>query len=131
MHATLVPGKVYIVGFGWNAAVDFYRSPGQPSSWPLGSRFGSGGINGAVNPVAGAQAFIGPLAATEYSMRMSFSITGCYADCDGVGGLTGNDFQCFLDAFVAGKPYANCDGVGGLTGNDFQCFLDKFVAGCP
>jgi len=26
----------------------------------------------------------------------------CYADCDGVGGLTANDFQCFLDAFVAG-----------------------------
>ena len=26
--------------------------------------------------------------------------------------------------------YADCDGVGGLTGNDFQCFLDKYVAGC-
>ena len=55
----------------------------------------------------------------------------CYADCDGVGGLTGNDFQCFLNAFVSGASYANCDGVGGLTGNDFQCFLDKYVAGCP
>ena len=54
----------------------------------------------------------------------------CYADCDGVGGLTGNDFQCFLNAFVANESYADCDGVGGLTANDFQCFLDKFVAGC-
>ena len=54
----------------------------------------------------------------------------CYADCDGVGGLTGNDFQCFLNAFVANNTYADCDGVGGLTGNDFQCFLNKFVAGC-
>jgi hypothetical protein len=54
----------------------------------------------------------------------------CYADCDHVGGLTGNDFQCFLDAFVANSSYADCDGVGGLTGNDFQCFLDKYVAGC-
>ena len=54
----------------------------------------------------------------------------CYANCDGVGGLTGNDFQCFLNAYVANSSYANCDGVGGLTGNDFQCFLDKFVAGC-
>jgi hypothetical protein len=54
----------------------------------------------------------------------------CYADCDAVGGLTGNDFQCFLDAFVAGDSKADCDGVGGLTANDFECFLDKFVAGC-
>jgi len=57
----------------------------------------------------------------------------CYANCDGSTGnprLTGNDFQCFLDAFVAGGSYANCDGLGGLTGNDFQCFLDRFVAGC-
>ena len=54
----------------------------------------------------------------------------CYAACDGVGGLTGNDFQCFLNAYVAGASYANCDGVGGLTGNDFQCFLDRYGAGC-
>ena len=57
----------------------------------------------------------------------------CYANCDGSTGspvLTGNDFQCFLNAYVSGAPYANCDGVGGLTGNDFQCFLDKYVAGC-
>jgi len=54
----------------------------------------------------------------------------CYADCDGVGGLTGNDFQCFLNAYVAGSSYADCDGVGGLTANDFQCFLNNYVAGC-
>jgi len=54
----------------------------------------------------------------------------CYANCDSVGGLTGNDFQCFLNAYVSQQSYADCDGVGGLTGNDFQCFLDKYVAGC-
>jgi len=58
----------------------------------------------------------------------------CYANCDGVGGLTANDFQCFLNEFVAGEEhYANCDGSTGtpvLTANDFQCFLDKYVAGC-
>ena len=54
----------------------------------------------------------------------------CYADCDHVGGLTANDFQCFLNAFVSAQSYADCDGVGGLTANDFQCFLNKFVAGC-
>jgi len=54
----------------------------------------------------------------------------CYADCDGVGGLTGNDFQCFLDRYITGSSYADCDGAGGLTGNDFLCFLDKYVTGC-
>jgi len=58
----------------------------------------------------------------------------CYANCDGSEAnplLTGNDFQCFINAYAAGAPYANCDGVGGLTGNDFLCFLDKYAAGCP
>jgi DNA-binding beta-propeller fold protein YncE len=58
----------------------------------------------------------------------------CYANCDlstGSPMLTGNDFQCFLNAYVAGLSYANCDGVGGLTGNDFQCFINQFAAGCP
>ena len=57
----------------------------------------------------------------------------CYADCDGVGGLTGNDFQCFLNQYVAGNLTANCDcsmGTPSLTANDFQCFVDKYVAGC-
>ena len=61
----------------------------------------------------------------------------CYANCDGSTGapvLTGNDFQCFLDKYVAGSSEANCDGSLGspvLTANDFQCFVDKYVAGCP
>jgi hypothetical protein len=56
--------------------------------------------------------------------------SACYANCDGVMPLTGNDFQCFLNAYVAQSAYADCDGVGGLTPNDFQCFLNKYVAGC-
>jgi hypothetical protein len=55
----------------------------------------------------------------------------CYADCDGVGGLTANDFACFLTAYANGASYANCDGVGGLTANDFACFLNAYAAGCP
>ena len=60
----------------------------------------------------------------------------CYANCDTSTGnpvLTANDFQCFIDQFVAGTSYANCDGSTGspvLTGNDFQCFVDAFAAGC-
>jgi hypothetical protein len=54
----------------------------------------------------------------------------CYADCDGVGGLTANDFICFLTAYNNGQSYANCDGVGGLTANDFICFLTNYNNGC-
>jgi hypothetical protein len=54
----------------------------------------------------------------------------CYANCDGVGGLTANDFSCYLTAYVSGASYADCDGVGGLTANDFSCFLNKYVLGC-
>jgi hypothetical protein len=56
---------------------------------------------------------------------------GCYANCDGVGGLTANDFVCFVSAFNNGASYANCDGVGGLTANDFVCFLTQYNNGCP
>jgi len=72
-----------------------------------------------------------PLSPTDAQGAVRIEVAGsCYADCDGVGGLTGNDFQCFLDKYVTGDAYANCDGVGGLTGNDFQCFVNKYVAGC-
>ncbi len=58
-------------------------------------------------------------------------VVPCYADCNGVGGLTIADFGCFQTKFVAGDPYADCNGVGGLTIADFGCFQTKFVAGCP
>ncbi len=57
--------------------------------------------------------------------------TGCYPDCNGVGGLTVADFGCFQTKFVAGDPYADCNGVGGLTIADFACFQTRFVEGCP
>jgi YVTN family beta-propeller protein len=56
--------------------------------------------------------------------------TACYADCDGVGGLTANDFACFLNAYTNNASYADCDGVGGLTANDFVCFISVYAAGC-
>ncbi len=55
---------------------------------------------------------------------------GCYADCNGIGGLTIADFGCFQTRFVAQDPYADCNNVGGLTIADFGCFQTKFVQGC-
>jgi len=69
----------------------------------------------------------------DVTVTLDTTAPSCAANCDGSTGspvLTGNDFQCFLNAYVSGAPYANCDGVGGLTANDFQCFLDKYAAGC-
>jgi len=74
--------------------------------------------------------FNGAPSSTRNRLRISGTPVGCYANCDGVGGLTGNDFQCFLSAYINAESYANCDGVGGLTPNDFLCYLDKYVAGC-
>jgi hypothetical protein len=54
----------------------------------------------------------------------------CYANCDQTGGLTANDFICFLTAFNNNQPYADCDQVGGLTANDFICFVTAYNAGC-
>ena len=60
----------------------------------------------------------------------------CYANCDGSTGspmLTANDFQCFIDKYVANHTYANCDGSTGtpmLTANDFQCFINRYAGGC-
>jgi hypothetical protein len=57
----------------------------------------------------------------------------CYPDCDSQGGLTANDFSCFLNAYASGQSYANCDGSSVapvLTANDFACFLNQFASGC-
>jgi hypothetical protein len=73
--------------------------------------------------------------ATTASGELAVVLTPmCYANCDGAGGLTPNDFMCFLNAYISGSPYANCDdsaGVPLLTGNDFVCFLAEFASGCP
>jgi V8-like Glu-specific endopeptidase len=88
------------------------------------------------NPVGGTLRFrSGPAGAwTSSASSVAFELCGtasCYANCDGVGGLTANDFVCFLTAYNNGLPYANCDGVGGLTANDFVCFVTAYNAGCP
>jgi hypothetical protein len=92
-----------------------------------------------VAPATGGNAVLGyfkPLATYVDTINAAAHVPGsappggCYADCDGVGGLTANDFACFLNAYSQGQSYANCDGVGGLTPNDFACFLNEYSNGC-
>jgi hypothetical protein len=73
--------------------------------------------------------------ANTWFKGIDFAPTGggpvpCYANCDQTGGLTANDFICFLTAFNQGQSYADCDLVGGLTANDFICFVSAYNAGC-
>jgi hypothetical protein len=71
---------------------------------------------------------VGLNAVTTVSITLGYS-----ANCDGVGGLTANDFACFLNLFANGNPAANCDGSSGnpiLTANDFACFLNAYASGC-
>jgi len=55
----------------------------------------------------------------------------CYADCNGSGTLTVQDFGCFQTKFVANDPYADCNNSGTLTVQDFGCFQTKFVSNDP
>jgi hypothetical protein len=103
---------------------------GNSNVWTPAFDGGHGCVNGvAVNNPAGTN----PI---NVQQDLYFEVLGtpgtvpCYADCDGVGGLTANDFACFLSAYVNGQSYADCDGVGGLTANDFICFLTAYNGGC-
>jgi hypothetical protein len=57
-------------------------------------------------------------------------VIGCYADCDGSGGLDLFDFLCFQNLFATGDLYADCDESGALDLFDFLCFQNLFAAGC-
>jgi hypothetical protein len=57
-------------------------------------------------------------------------VIGCYADCDGSGGLDLFDFLCFQNMFAMGGSSADCDESGALDLFDFLCFQNLFAAGC-
>jgi hypothetical protein len=78
----------------------------------------------------GQEAFSGRVGPNLFITAIATGGGGCYPDCDEVGGLTANDFACFLTAFSNGASYADCDQVGGLTANDFVCFLTAYNTGC-
>jgi hypothetical protein len=90
-----------------------------------------------VAPGTGGTATLGyfkPLTGYGDSIAAAAHVPGlgapCYANCDSVGGLTANDFVCFLTKYTQGQSYADCDGVGGLTTNDFACYLNAYASGC-
>jgi hypothetical protein len=56
--------------------------------------------------------------------------TCCWANCDGVGGLSVGDIFCFLNRYFNNLPSADCDGNNIITVNDIFCFLAAYFGGC-
>ncbi len=54
----------------------------------------------------------------------------CFADCDGSGTLSIDDFICFQTGYALGDPTADCDGNGTLGIDDFICFQTLYALGC-
>ncbi len=76
----------------------------------------------------------GPTIATANLMSEGLSLLSlaqpCFADCDGDGSLTIDDFICFQTLFALADPAADCDGDTSLTIDDFICFQTFFAIGC-
>ncbi len=98
---------------------------------PQGQLFCCGANLRSINPMTGQTTLIGPIGSSGISALAFVRGNICRIECDGNHhGITGNDFQCFLDRFAAGDPWANCDESTAtplLTANDFQCILNEYA----
>jgi len=57
--------------------------------------------------------------------------TCCYANCDGLGGISVGDIFCFLSCYFSGNiACADCDGNGIIGVGDIFCFLAAYFSGC-
>ena len=136
--ATINPPVVLTEGdyyMSWNySATGVSSGPWQPTVQEAG--------NTATTPAGMAQQSIGGAAFAPVALSggvrpaMPFILCGesgggCYADCDGSGGLDFFDFLCFQNEFAAKTAYADCDGSGGHDFFDFLCFQNEFANGCP
>jgi len=67
---------------------------------------------------------------------VAFALSGldadapCPADFDGNAFVNGDDFDLFVERFVAGDPSADVDLNGFVNGDDFDAFTQGFVSGC-
>jgi len=54
----------------------------------------------------------------------------CGPDVNGDGFATGDDFDQFVDWFVAGARLADYNQDGFVNGDDFDAFVEAFQNGC-
>ncbi len=70
--------------------------------------------------------FVGPFAADQIATLTAY----CASDFNRDGFVTGDDFDSYVTAFVAGNPAADFDGDGFVTGDDFDAYVLAFQSGC-
>ena len=102
------------------------------AGWTL--QYSGGDAHGWVSIASGVSNATGTLANwnTSSLRRCAYVLRLVVSDKAVVNCGPGTNTTEYLTTVNVGA-YANCDGVGGLTANDFQCFLDAYAAGgsCP
>jgi hypothetical protein len=99
----------------------------------LGDKFDivtANSVNGAFGTV------VFPASPTGFPARIHYlpkavRVSMCYADSDGDGVLSIDDFITYQTEFAFGLPSADCDQDGMLSIDDFICFQTGFAIGCP
>ncbi len=86
-----------------------------------------GGVTGEFDSVTAPSPF-GRIRVLYLEDRVRLSL--CYADCDGDGALTIDDFICFQTQFALGDKQSDCDEDGFLSIDDFICYQTYFAIGC-
>lgn len=123
---TSADGKpVERVAYWTGARWDLLPEPGVNRkvslSWlPPGTRFGPSMVVGGANTVAGV-----PVGGVG-----EFRCPPCPSDFDEDGFVTGDDFDAYVLAFVAGNISADFIADGFVTGDDFDAFAEAFEASC-
>ncbi len=66
-----------------------------------------------------------------FAMSRAFAFKGvCPSDFNRDGFVTGDDFDGYVAAFVAGAIESDFNGDGFVTGDDFDAYVAAFAAGC-
>ncbi len=90
-------------------------------SWiPPGSQFGPSMVVGATQTIG----------TTPVGWVGEFRCPPCPSDFNNDGFVTGDDFDAFVLAFIAGDIAADFDKNSFVTGDDFDAFVLAFEAGC-
>lgn len=100
---------------------------------------GGGELNGGAFAISGTA---GQPDAASRASRLSgdtFQIIGgfwavtlpeCGSDFDGNGFVNADDFDAYVDEFIAGSDNADFDGNGFVNGDDFDAYVVAFESGC-
>lgn len=79
---------------------------------------------------AGAYVAVASNLCNSTSSNSAYLHVKCPADFDNSAFVDNEDFDAFVNAFLAGSPLADFDGSGFLDTDDFDAFVAAYEAGC-